>query len=200
VACPGFPFPLVKPSVGKGTVTACVAGNCTSGPTPTKVDCTKNPNDPSCQQPHTAAYLQALNSGSPNPYKPGTKDYEHYQAGLTARQQNSGTVTELITPGGTNGNSNNPPTTKKCPDGSTIPVKDKCPTSKESNPSSPLSGPSNPSSGSLSPPSGGSGNGGSGGSGSGGGSSSSDSLGSSGSSSNDNSGSNGGSGGGSSTK
>lgn len=34
--------------------------------------------------------LQALNLGLPNPYKPGTKDYEHYQAGLAARKQNNG--------------------------------------------------------------------------------------------------------------
>lgn len=179
VACP-----LFKSSVGKGSGQICGGGNCTSGPTPTNVDCTKNPNDPSCQQqPHTAAYLQALNSGSPNPYKPGTKDYEHYQAGLTARQQNSGTVNELVTPSGTNGKNNNQPsTTKKCPDGSTIPIKDKCPTSKQSSPSSPSSGPSSPSGGSQSPPSGGSSNGGSGGSGSNGGSSSSGNLDNSGSS------------------
>ena len=76
---------------GKGSGSTCSAGNCTSGTTPL-VDCTKNPGDPSCQQQqhHTAAYLQALNSGSPNPFKPGTKDYEHYQAGLDARQQNGG--------------------------------------------------------------------------------------------------------------
>jgi hypothetical protein len=112
------------------------------------------------QQPHTAAYLQALKSGSPNPYKPGTKDYEHYQAGLVARQQNSGAVAGIGTFGGTNGNNNNPtPTTKKCPDGSTIPAKDKCPTSKQINPSihskNSSTPPSTPS-GSLSTPSGGS--------------------------------------------
>jgi len=150
---------------GKGTGTACVAGNCTSGTISTNIDCTKNPSDPSCHQHHTAAYLQALNSGSPNPYKPGTKDYEHYQAGLLARQQNSGAA-GVVTPSGTNGNNNTPSPTKKCPDGSIIPVKDKCPT-----------GSSSPS-GSLLPPSGGSNsgvetgsNGGSGGSSSGGSSS-----------------------------
>ena len=136
-------------------------------------------------QPHTSAYLQALNSGSPNPYKPGTKDYEHYQAGLLARQQNSVTVAGFATSGGTNGDNNNPPspTTKKCPDGSTIPVKDKCTTSKQTNPPSLSTGSSTPSSpsGSLSTPSGGSSNGGE--SGSGGGSSDSSSSSSSGSSS-----------------
>jgi len=121
---------------------------------------------------HTAAYLQALNSGLPNPYKPGSKDYEHYQAGIAARQQNSGTVARIVTPSGTNGNiNNNPPssTTKKCPDGTTIPVKDKCPTSKQTNQPIP-SGSSNPSSpsGRLSPPSGGSSSGGEPSSGSGG--------------------------------
>lgn len=162
----------------------------------------KNPNDPSCQQQqsHTAAYMQALNSGSPNPYKPGTKDYEHYQAGLIARQQNSGAAAEILTPNG-NVNNNNPPLTKKCPDGSTIPIKDKCP--EQTNPSSLSAGSSTPSSpsGSLSPPSGGSNSGGSGdgsgssdsGSGTGGGSrgssSSSGDSSSSGSSSNSDSGS-----------
>lgn len=140
VACRGLPVQSIKPSEGKGSGPICAAGNCTSVHTPTKVDCTKNPSDSSCQQQqqHTAAYLQALNSGSPNPYKPGTKDYEHYQAGLVARQQNNGAIVG-ITPGGTNGNNNNPsPLTKKCPDGSTIPVKDKCPTAQPS-----LSNPSN---------------------------------------------------------
>jgi hypothetical protein len=190
VACPGLPVPSMTSSVGKGLGPICGAGNCTTGTTPPTVDCTKNPSDPSCpqQQRHTAAYLQALNSGSPNPYKPGTKDYEHYQAGLVARQQNSGAVAGIVTSGSTNSNNNNHPTTKKCPDGSTIPAKDKCPTSKQTIPSSPLtslSTPSSPSSGSLSPPSGGSS---SGGSSSGGGS---------GGSSNGGSGSGSGSGGGS---
>ena len=152
-------IPTLK--VGKGTGTTCTADNCTSGPPLTKVDCTKKYlviRHVNKSEQHTAAYLQALNSGSPNPYKPGTKDYEHYQAGLVAKEQNSGAIAGVVTPGGTNGNNNNPPpTTKKCPDGSTIPAKDKCPpTSKQTNPSS-LSGPSNPSGGgSLSPASGGS--------------------------------------------
>ena len=139
------------------------------------------------QQQHTAAYLQALSSGSPNPYKPGTIDYEHYQAGLAARQQNSGSNAGIVTPSGTNGNNNNNPqatTTKKCPDGSTIPVKDKCPALKQTNPSITSTGSSTPPSspsGSLPPPSGGSSSGG--GSGSGGGSSDSSSSSSSGSSS-----------------
>ena len=92
--CPGITS-LPISGGGKGAGSTCTAGNCTSGTTPTNVDCTKNPGDPSCQQQqhHTAAYLQALNSGSPNPYKPGTKDYEHYQAGLDARQQGSGAGT-----------------------------------------------------------------------------------------------------------
>jgi hypothetical protein len=124
--------PVITSEGGKGTGTTCAAGNCTSGLTlPTKIDCTKNPNDPSCQQQqhHTAAYLQALNSGSPNPYKHETKDYEHYQGGLAARQQNSGVVPGIVIPSGTtSGNNNNPSTTKKCPDGSIIPAKDKCPT------------------------------------------------------------------------
>jgi hypothetical protein len=194
VSCPGMPVPSIKPSAGSGPI--CIAGNCTSGPIPTKVDCTKNPSDPSCQQQHhTAAYLQALKSGAPNPYKLGTMDYEHYQAGLVARQQSSGAVAGIATVGGTNGNNNNPPspTTKKCPDGSTIPVKDKCPTSKQTNPPSLSTGSSAPSStsGSLSSPSGGSSSGGESGSSGGGsgGSSSSSSGSSSGSSSNSDSGS-----------
>lgn len=93
--CPGITSVPISAG-GKGTGSTCAAGNCTAGPTsPTGVDCKKNPSDPSCQQQqhHTAAYLQALNSGSPNPYKPGTKDYEHYQAGLDARQQGNGAGT-----------------------------------------------------------------------------------------------------------
>jgi hypothetical protein len=148
-------------------------------------------------QPHTAAYLQALNSGSPNPYKPGTKDYEHYQAGLLARQQSSGTIAGFATSGGTKGNNNILPlTTKKCPDGSTIPVKDKCPTLTQTNPPSPSTAPSTNPSGSLPTPSGGSNSGGetgsngeSGGSGGGSTDSSSSSGGGSGGSSSSSSGS-----------
>ncbi len=181
--------PVITSEGGKGTGTTCAAGNCTSGLTlPTKIDCTKNPSDPSCQQQqqqhHTAAYLQALNSGSPNPYKPGTIDYQHYQAGLLARQQNVGGAPGIMTPGGTNSNNNSiPSATKKCPDGSTIPVKDKCTALKQTNPSITSTGSSTSSSpsDSLPPPSGGSSSGG--GSGSGGGSSDSSSSSSSGSSS-----------------
>ena len=127
-------------------------------------------------QPHTAAYLQALNSGSPNPHKPGTKDYQHYRAGLLARQQNGEAGPGIVTPGGTtSNNNNNPSTTKKCPDGSIIPAKDKCPALTQTNPSSTPTGSSTPSSpsGSLSTPSGGSSSGGK--TGSGGGSSDSSS-------------------------
>lgn len=151
-------------------------------------------------QPHTAVYLQALNSGSPNPYKPGTIDYQHYQAGLLARQQNGGTGPGIVTPGSTtSNNNNNPSTTKKCPDGSTIPIKDKCPTSKQTNPSSLSTGSSTTSSpnDSLPPPSGGSNSGGE--IDSGGGSGGSSSGGSGGGGSTDSSSSSGGGSGGSSS-
>jgi hypothetical protein len=136
-------------------------------------------------QPHTAAYLQALNSGSPNPYKPGTIDYQHYQAGLLAKQQNGGASPGIVTPGGTTSNNNNNPSTKKCPDGSIIPVKDKCPTLKQTNPSITSTGSSTPSSpsDSLSTPSGGSSSGGETGSGGGSSDSSTSSGGGSGGSS-----------------
>jgi hypothetical protein len=83
---------------------ASCANNCTST-SHTIEDCSTSPNLTACrhqnqQQQHTAAYLQALNSGSPNPYKPGTKDYEHYQAGIAAREQNKGG-------GASSGNTNN---------------------------------------------------------------------------------------------
>jgi hypothetical protein len=102
--CPGITsLPISRGGNGEGST--CAAGNCTAGTTPrTGLDCTKSPSDPSCQQQqhHTAAYLQALNSGSPNPYKSGTKDYEHYQAGLDARQQGSeaGTGSTTSSPSG----------------------------------------------------------------------------------------------------
>jgi len=116
----GSPLPLTSiptPGAGKGPGAACAAGNCTSWTAPSKVDCTKNPGDPSCQQQqhHTAAYLQALNSGSPNPFKPGTKDYEHYQAGLDARQQ-SGDVTGPTT--STPSNPSSPSTSSSSPSNS----------------------------------------------------------------------------------
>jgi hypothetical protein len=107
--CPGITS-LPISGGGNGAGSKCAAGNCTAGTTPpTGVDCTKSPSDPSCQQQqhHTAAYLQALNSGSPNPYRPGTKDYEHYQAGLDARQQGGGAGTGS-TPSGTSGPSSGP--------------------------------------------------------------------------------------------
>jgi hypothetical protein len=40
----------IPTSGGKGKATSCAAGNCTTGTTPPTVDCTKNPNDPSCTQ------------------------------------------------------------------------------------------------------------------------------------------------------
>ena len=123
-------------NLGKGGhATSCI-NNCTTSTSPTSSCSTKTG---SCsqlqQQQHTAAYLQALNSGLPNPYKLGTKDYEHYQAGLDARRLNTGAVAGIATLSGTNGNSNNPhSTSKKCPDGSIIPTKDKCTTtSKQTN-------------------------------------------------------------------
>ncbi len=78
---------------GKGVHPTSCFNNCTSTSPTQKVNCSTNPSTTAChapQQHHTAAYLQALNSGSPNPFKPGTKDYEHYQAGLDGRQQNNG--------------------------------------------------------------------------------------------------------------
>ena len=155
-------------NLGKGGhATSCI-NNCTTSTSPTSSCSTKTG---SCsqlqQQQHTAAYLQALNSGLPNPYKLGTKDYEHYQAGLDARRLNTGAVAGIATLSGTNGNSNNPQlTSKKCPDGSIIPTKDKCTTtSKQTNPSSSSTGPSSSSSpgGNLPTQSGGSSIGGSGG-------------------------------------
>jgi hypothetical protein len=113
------------------------------------------------------------------PYKPGTIDYQHYQAGLLARQQNVGAAPGIMTPGGTNSNNNNNPSaTKKCPDVSTVPVKDRCPTSKQINLSSPST-----SSSTASGPSGG-GSGGSSSGSSGGGSTDNSSSSGSGSSSN----------------
>jgi uncharacterized membrane protein YgcG len=40
----------VPGSGGKGSGSTCAAGNCTAGTTLPPVDCTKNPNDPSCTQ------------------------------------------------------------------------------------------------------------------------------------------------------
>jgi hypothetical protein len=87
--------------------TSCI-NNCTSTSHTTKVDCSTNL--ASChhqQQQHTAAYLQALNSGSPNPYKPGSKDYEHYQAGIAARKQNNGDSSGSSTINNSRGTGNN---------------------------------------------------------------------------------------------
>ena len=33
--------------------------------------------------PHSLEYIQAFNTAAGNPYKPGTKQFDDYQAGLT---------------------------------------------------------------------------------------------------------------------
>jgi hypothetical protein len=50
--------------------------------------------------PHTLEYIQAFNTASGNPYKPGTKQYQNYQAGLRAAKKAGRDCDKMDTCGG----------------------------------------------------------------------------------------------------
>jgi hypothetical protein len=50
--------------------------------------------------PHTLEYIQAFNTAAGNPYKPGTKQYQNYQAGLRAAKKAGRDCDKMDTCGG----------------------------------------------------------------------------------------------------
>jgi len=123
---------------GNSKGTTCTAGNCTSGTLPSVVDCSKNPNDPSCTQTLAPPPMSGTSKTCPDGSQPNPSGKCPTQLSLNQNK-----------PSSLNGKK------KLCPDGSIIPKRDKCPAVTQTNPSSSSTGSSPPSSpsGSLPPPS-----------------------------------------------